>query len=490
MYEVALVFSVFCFLGVAFAFGRSKAFSLFHPLTFYLAFHGFIFVFRPIVAYFSDFQYVYRVFQFVPSASDKLTVILASNLGFLCFAAACFRAGGVAMLFRADRASAIEKDRLKPAFLWIMAICAPIGIYSLSKVWIGAATYNEGFEGMVRDAGTGVYMNTKNTGYLMEAQLMLATGTAIFAWLFRFRLLALLPLASFVLFRAGTGGRGVFVTALVTVGLLYLYEQRRRFPSMRVSLLLLAVIPAFAFVGNDRGAAIRRAVSSDAQSEIFGLQRSGEKFLEGMDFANMEYFEFVVYAVPQRSRTYSYFTGVLQVFTEPVPRALWAGKPIGAPFNQIKLFDYGRPIGMTRSLPGEGWYSLGWLGVIIWCSLWGWMLGWIYRRYAEGPQNAVQTAAYMMFLPVLIIAFRDGELVTVMRQGLFFIGPLVAWHYLARGLAIPTAQQLRTAMLRKNRTAKGERPLEPQALPASLDHLPPAVKRRHLSLRQSLKDPA
>lgn len=483
MYEVALVLSVVCFAAVMIIFARSEAFSVFHPLTYYSLFHGFVFVFRPIVAWFSDFTYVYRAYHFVPSESDKLTVILAANLGFLCFAAASLRAGGVAMRFNRDHFTDQERDRLKGAFLWVAAICVPIGAYSLAKVWAAAATTGAGYEGMVRDAATGVYINTTGSGYLLEAQLMLATCSAMLAWLFRFRLLALMPLILFVIFRAGTGGRGPFVTALISVGLLWLYEHRQRLPRPRAIVLAAVLLASFSVIGDDRGASIRRAITGDSQSEIFVYKREDERFLEGMDFANLEYFEYLVYAVPQRSGTYSYFNDVLQVFTEPIPRVLWPGKPIGAPFTRIFLFDYGNPIGMTKSLPGQGWYSLGWFGVIIWCSLWGYALGLIYRRFVESPQNSIKAAAFMMFLPIMVIAYRDGELVTVFRQGLFFIGPLVLWAWLARGLGIPTAQQARADAIRRRRHE--EEALEPlvQPLPELAD-LPPAVRRRRMALLQ------
>ena len=485
MYEAALALSVLCFVLVAGYFVRSPTFSLFHPLTFYSVFHGFVFVFRPIVARINDFNLVYRGYQFTPSPSDKLTVILASNLGFLAFAFFCLVSGNVAMRFKQDGFAAAERNRLKPLLSWVLAICVPIGLYSLSKMWNLATTTGSGYEAMIRDAGTGYYLNTQDNGYLVEAQLMLASCGALVAWVYRFRLLAVLPLIGFVIFRAGTGGRGPFVTALVTVGLLYLYEHRRRFPSIGVIGLLVAVVLAFNTVGDDRGAAIRRAIGNDSGSQTFAGTRANERFLEGMDFANLEYFEYLVYTIPQRTHTYGYFLDALQVFTEPVPRVLWKNKPVGAPFNRIFLLDYGRAIGMTRSLPGEGWYSLGWLGVVIWCGLWGYTLGWIYRRFVEGPQSTFKTAAYMIFIPILIVAFRDGQLVTVFRQGLFYLAPVVLWFYFAKYLGVPSAALVRAAAARRLRRSAGS---EPEAAPplAAQDRasatLPPAVQRRRAAL--------
>ena len=485
MYEAALALSVVCFVLVAGYFVRSPSFSLFHPLTFYLAFHGFIFVFRPIIAFINDFNYVYRGYAFNPSLSDKLTVIVASNLGFLSFAFFCLRIGNVAMRFKLDGFAIAERERLKPKLVWVLALCVPIGLYSLaSALNLAGGTAGEN-DALQVDFNTGISIYVKGSGYLAEAQLMLATCGALVAWVFRFRFLAIAPLLAFVVLRAGTGGRGPFVIALVAVGLLYLYEHRRRVPSFRISLLLVATVMVFSFVGNDRGRAIRNIIGKEETVNRYELASARAKFLEGMDFANLEYFEYLVYAVPQRSNTYGYFLDTLQIFTEPIPRAIWKDKPIGAPFNRIFLMKYGRNFGMTRSLPGQGWYSLGWLGVGIWCGLWGYVLGWIYRRFVEGPQSAFKTTAYMIFAATLIVDFRDGELVTLFRQCLFYLGPIVLWYYLARYLGVPSASTMRAAAARRLRgrgpgnpaTETGADVADPR-----VQALPPAVARRRVML--------
>jgi hypothetical protein len=93
MYEVALSLSAICFLLTLIFYVKSSAFNVYHPAAVYLAFHGVVFVLRPILAYFFDFHQMYAAYDFNPSADDKLTVILASNLGFLTFMFFCLRKG-------------------------------------------------------------------------------------------------------------------------------------------------------------------------------------------------------------------------------------------------------------------------------------------------------------------------------------------------------------------------------------------------------------
>ncbi len=490
MYEAALVLSVISLLGVAMYFARMPAFSVFHPLSFYLLFHAFIFVFRPIIAYVGDFQFIYRIYQFTPSYEDKLTVILASNLGMLAFAFFSLQSGYNPMRFKQDAFAVAERNRLVATAMWVLTICVPIGAYSLLLRWNSATA---DINTMVMDAGTGTFINTSGNGYLAEAQLMLATACAMIGWLFRFRLIALLPLAAFILLRAGTGGRGPFVSAAVCLGLLYLYEHRQRIPSPRVIGMGLGVLALFTIIGIDRGESVRSLVSG-AEVEQVDLQSSDEKWLEGMDFGNLEYFEFLVYAVPQRTGTYEYFANNLMLFTEPVPRVLWPGKPVGSPVKFFELFDYGYPIGMTRSLPGEGWTQLGWLGVIIWCGLWGLGLGTLYQKFTNSSQTTFVVIGYMILMSTLVVVFRDGSLVTIMRQGIFYFAPILFWKFLSSQLGVPLAATLRAAALRKRRMAalaaadsenghEAGTGVQPPAAKLADRHTPPAVLRRRTRLQ-------
>lgn len=484
MYLVVLIASLMIFCGVTAVYLRSGYFSVFHPFTLYLLFHGVVFVIRPMLSVWLEYEILYRAFRFTPTLSDKITVIVAANLGFLAFGFFCFRQGNVPMRFKQDAQGMDERRRLGRYFPWVFAVCFPLGMWSLLTLYGQAANYEVAAD-MGRDAATGVMFNTNTNGYFVEAQLMLATLGAISAWLFRFRLVAIAPLLLFVVLRAGTGGRGPFVTALVSTALLYLYERRQRFPDLKALTLASALVISFVGIGSDRGQSLRAVFGAETDIRLSGTYNL--KFGEGMDLANLEFFEYIVYVVPQRSQTYGYFNDVLQVFTEPIPRVLWKNKPFGAPFERISLFDYGNPNGMTRSLPGNGWYAFGWLGVVIWCGLCGYLLGLIYRRFVESDQSTFKIAAYLMFLPILIVAYRDGQIVTVFRQGIFFFTPIVLWMLVARYFRVPLARDLRRLAAWRRSSADPGAPGPAQAVTAADLRLPPAVRRRRqlLAARRS-----
>jgi oligosaccharide repeat unit polymerase len=445
MYEVMLIASVIVLIAVVIAFAFSPACSIFHPLALYIVFHALVFVIRPILGYFLEYRLIYRTFMFTPSVEEKTIALGAATLGFVVFAFCSLRSGNVAMRFRNDSFAMIEREKLARVFAVAMAICLPVGLYSMYSFWSDVSA-GQAYEGMVRDARTLVMINTTGSGYLLEAQLMLAPCVALIAWMLRFRVIALVPILAYVLITSGSGGRGAFVAALAMTALLYLYDRRQRFPGGVLIGAAAAVLVWFSALTIDRGAGIRAAMGFEEHQQR--RTQYGEVFMEGMDFANLEFLEYVVYVVPRRSGTYDYFLEHLQLFTEPIPRALWSGKPVGPPIQFFRLADYGFPIGLTRSLPGVGWYGLGWVGVVIWCGLWGLILGWIYRKFAEGPQNALHVAAYMTFVPILIVAYRDGQVTTIFRQGLFYLAPVVVTMLLARRAGLPTAQDLRVAALR------------------------------------------
>lgn len=490
MYLFALGFGVLLTLAIAAYYVRSPVFSLFHPFSLYTAFHLLVFVIRPIVGYFLDYSTIYAGYRFEPTLADRTTVIFAANLGYATFAFFCLRAGNIPVAFRADAFTIEERQRLTRLFVWVMLICGPWAIYSMTQNFVGEGG---NYDGQILDRATGTTINTKTNGYITDAQLMLAPLCAIFAWLNRFRLWSLIPMAGFVMLRGSTGGRGPFVAGLVILILLFLYERRQRLPGFRLAIAATAMVVLFTYVGRDRGEGIRQAIGMEQKTETRTNREEHAQFMETMDLANMEFFEYIVWVVPQRSGTYDYFLNNLQLFTEPIPRVLWPGKPVGPPFPRVQLWDFGYPIGMTASLPGMGWFYLGWLGVIVWCGLWGHATGTLYRRYFQSDQSTMKTAAYMVFVASLVLAYRDGSLISMVKQSGAYLAPIAIWYALARYLQVPSLSQLRAAG-RRIVAAQGPLPANgtgtPLESPRGGSALPPAVRRRREALAAARANPA
>ena len=448
---VLLFASAAIYITVLMIYANSKFASVYHPISFYLLFHGFVFVVRPFFAYFDSYYNIYWAFRFTPSADTKVIVIVVANIGLLAFVAGAWRTGKTVLTFRQGPEDLAERKRLIAPFLLVLALLTPLAISSVLGIYAGAG-------GTMRlDRSAGISINTTANGWFLEAQIMLVPLSVLTAWIFRFRWWSLLPLAAFVLVRAGTGGRGPFIVACIAAGLLWLYDSRRRWPSTRALGLLAMLVIAFYYVGQDRGASIRTFLDEGRVVAI--EEKSG--FMESMDFANLEFLEYLVETVPGKTGTYGYFLDNLQILTEPIPRKFWPGKPVGAPIKLFNLFEYGRPFGGTYSLPGEGWLQAGYFGVIVWCGLWGLTLGAIYSRFARSAQSNFAIAMYFSFLPIFVVAFRDGLLLSVVRTAVFYLSPILLWSLAASVLGVRFPPPRLSILARRTGSERRTAPREP-----------------------------
>ena len=466
MYPTLLWASAAIFVLVTIIYVRQDFASVFHPVTLYLVFHGLVFVVRPLFAYSYHYDFLYRSYGFTPSPDVKSTVIVCANLGLLAFVAGAWKSGSAPLEFHQGQAEIAHRKRLIPAFLVASGVVAPFAIASLVSV------FTSGYSGMRLDLHTGYAVNSTSNGWLLEAQLMLVPLSVFVAWTFRFRWWSLLPLIVFVTARAGTGGRGPFIVACAAAGLLWMFDNKRRWPALWTFAVIIPFVAGFYVLGQDRSA-VRSILDNGTIVEV----REQTGFMESMDWANMEFFEYLVETVPRKTGTYDYFVDTLQVFTEPVPRVLWKDKPIGPPIKMFNLFDYGTPFGMTYSLPGYGWIQLGYLGVVLWCGLWGYGLGAVYSRFMRSRQSNFQVAFYFAFLPIFIIAFRDGGLLTIMRTGVFYLTPVLIWLGAARALGIPDPSDLLRRAVRGRRVDKAAEAISGQERAASEIQVPPPRRR-------------
>ncbi|MBO9602023.1 MAG: oligosaccharide repeat unit polymerase [Novosphingobium sp.] len=426
MYELLLVAGPIIWLSFAVLYLRRGIASIYHPATYYLAFHGFVFVVRPLFKAFYDYRFIYNFYGFLPTPADQARALAVADLGFIVFMSVVLWIGSVPMRFpppNPQRERATYSARLE--LVVACALCAPVALFSLYRSL--GDRFSES-SSMVYDAGTGITYNTDTVGYLTDANNMLAPIAVLIAWQFRFRWWSLLPFAGYIASRVMVGGgRWTFIMASAALALLFLYSHRQKWFTLPIAAGGAALLLVFSIVGEQRDFFLDMI-----RGDRVELVDSGLAPLEGMDFGNQEYLEFLVQTVPERTGTYAWFLGNLQLFTEPIPRALWPNKPLGAPIKSFDLFDYGNPVGMTSSIAGVGWVNGGYFGVILWCGLFGWIYGRIYRWFVFSRQTPAIVAVYAMILPVSIQMFRDGSLITFVKFPLFFLLPILVWRIIIR----------------------------------------------------------
>ena len=77
MYEINMIITATLWIAVVFIYRFSPSASVFNPITFYLFFHGLVFVVRPIFKYLYDFQSMYNLLPVLPSEETRNLALIA-----------------------------------------------------------------------------------------------------------------------------------------------------------------------------------------------------------------------------------------------------------------------------------------------------------------------------------------------------------------------------------------------------------------------------
>jgi hypothetical protein len=454
MYETMLVLSVVLFIGTTIVYLRDPSASAFHPVTFYLLFHGLVFVARPISSWYYEFNQIYDAMRFTPSITDKVEALVCTNLALVVFVAVCLFLIREPLHFKQNNYDLAQRRMLSERFVVVALVLGAIAAYSI--YWtLDFMQTEESFS--EQDMRTGARVMTATNGYFYAAGWMLATIVAVIAYLGRFKLWAFAPFLAFAAFRFAAGQRGAVVAALVMMALLYMYDKRRKWPTFAVVLAIIPAVLAFDAIQADRGLALREAFGfeiSDVDRRRYAVVRE-ERFLETMDLGMLEMVEFLTWSVPEKTGSYDYFVSNLQVLTEPIPRALWPDKPSGAPIKMFDLYSHAVTVNGVMSVPGMGWMYWGYPGVIIWAAVFALIYGSAYKAFALSRHSNVAVIAYMIFLSTAVVAFRDGLILTILKQVLFYMAPLVALILVARSTRLPSADELRRLWIERDLEAKG-----------------------------------
>lgn len=427
--SVALMLQAAVWGAVVMAFARKRHSSVFHPLFFYLVFHGLVFVVRPVLVQILDLHAAHEYMQFFPSEGNKLRSLLVSSVGLVVFAAATMKRPHAKPTF-------LPRERLTGTKGEIVALIAtwlalgPIAVYSAVFGIVGYSFEGSSNVQMERIDGVAAYTNT--TGYLVDANQMLLPLSVLPVLLARRRWLSYVPALLYVAYRATMGwGRWTIITLVVVLLLARIWEERRRWPRRQTVLSTVVIAPfllgLFVALGDNRDV-VRNYVFAGGATEnktILDERRWTEK-LDNLDFANFDYLTYIVAVVPRSTLSYTYGTQYLQVFTEPIPRIIWKGKPYGPPVKFFDLNDYGNFIGLTPSLPGDGWQSGGWFGVILTMGIAGVLLRRLHNWFWRNQADKMKVLIYLVILSVLSQLFRDGG-ISILKFMLFTALPLLIW---------------------------------------------------------------
>jgi hypothetical protein len=217
--------------------------------------------------------------------------------------------------------------------------------------------------------------------------------------------------------------------------LAYCWHQRRKWLPVRFLALLLPVFILFNWLGDNRdvfkGLFHRQAPALKVLSGDRSVAGEIRAKLDKHDLANFDFLTYILAAVPERTGTYNYGLQYLQLFTEPIPRKLWKGKPAGAPFGRMNLNAYGNFLGLTLTLVGDGWISGGWIGLVVTVGAAGWALGRAHRWFSRHQANAFVAFSYCAIVAATIQLYRDGG-ISVFKFLLWLLLPILIWKVVYR----------------------------------------------------------
>jgi hypothetical protein len=429
-----LVFQALVWLLTAWFFVQSGRASIFHPFSFYLAFHGVVFVIRPIMERVFAFENVFFYMGFYPSEEQLQQALFLTTAALVAFAAVSWA------LDTAPRPARPIADGFNGrqwwAFIITVVLLAPLILYSVFLA-IMSSTNTEGTDLLIqtdRDVDTGIMTLTNTTGYLVDAEKMLGTLCLMLIWGTRFRLWSFAPLIIYLGERAYEGwARWTIVLTLVSLALLHVARSGRRWVPAALVVLSIPVYMLFQGLGENRDAFKELFLGQMASKSAVEVDRSWIERQDNLDFANFDYLTYVMDVVPEKSGTYTYFTQYLQLFTEPVPRVLWPHKPIGPPIQLVNMNDYGNFVGLTVSLVGDGWISAGWLGVILTMVIVAYAVGSLHRWFWRREVTTFKVLVYCTFLPLTLQWYRDGS-ISIAKFVLFTIAPILIWQVIVSRL--------------------------------------------------------
>lgn len=396
--------------------------TIFHPTTVYIALHTIVFCIRPTLVHLFEFDLVWNYIGFIPSEEERMLSLYLSSAGLIVFCTAfaitCPYPGP--KQYTQDLVFSVGERK---AFWTMCALLVPLGMYSI----YGATPEGEHING--------VFVMTGSSGYLNDLQQVLIPITVLLVVMCRWRWYSFLPFLIFLYYRASQGwGRWTIILTIFALVLFHTWEKRKDMRSLRFLLPLPLIFILFANLGLDRSY-VRNIVEGN-EEETRGILDQSETFEERfdtLDFANFDYLTYIVAVVPEQTRTYTYGSQYLQIFTEPIPRRLWKNKPIGPPVVFFNLNDYGNFLGLTPSLVGDGWMSGGWLGALLTMAIAGGILGLAYNWFIFHQNNFYNCYLFLIVNAVIVQLYRDGG-ISIAKFLLFSLVPILIWKFLANYL--------------------------------------------------------
>ena len=218
------------------------------------------------------------------------------------------------------------------------------------------------------------------------------------------------------------------VAAFVAIAL----RQREPRPSTVVAAAAVAII-CLTFLGGLRSVETGQASSLSSTTGTAALLENSVGNRDWMDIGP----DAVVFQRVPQAYPYQYGKTLVSILWEPIPRALWPGKPpvrigpvIGPP---VFGFSEARVTGDPPGIVGELWVNGGLFVVVIGMMLLGAVIKWVERLYRlVGQTNGLSAILYGIFIVGLCLQLPITDLTGILTTVIEELAALVVLLWLIR----------------------------------------------------------
>jgi oligosaccharide repeat unit polymerase len=433
MIEVALATHLIFFAALIIGLHVRGFLNIYSGLFLYLAFHFIVFVQRPLIVYAFDLRSEFEFMMYMPTEDIFLKTIFVSDLGLVSFVGAYLAALRFQPIEPSFNYIALSKAEAR-SFMVAFVLFGPLILYSFFLALTMRQTYGvEVFQelgqiNMIVDPATGQKLFADTTAYVVNARNFAFPFAALLIHVTRARWWSFLAIFVCALVALQLGERWEIVISTLVASMMTLYVHKRRGFTSAHYVGMAIVLALFVMIGQNRDSLVKLLTTGEIE---FTFDIAKSSFGAHPDFANFDFLTYVIAKVPDVSGTYSYFTQYLGILTQPIPRVFWPDKPVGSPVQWVNLDAYGHFSSRTTSLVGDGWISLGYVGVIITLGLCGAFFGAMFKRFCRPQISIYFYCAYFWMVGLLLQWARDGGY-KILDFFLFCIGPLVVAYCIDR----------------------------------------------------------
>ena len=149
----------------------------------------------------------------------------------------------------------------------------------------------------------------------------------------------------------------------------------------------------------------QRSLSAD---ELY--EESYERMQESDDVNFIDGF-MMMYQVYPKYLDHTYGMDHISIFLRPIPRDIWAGKPLAGWFQNFQA-KYGLEqirIGFSPTIYGVFYAEIGTVGIVFFSIVWAYFLAWLYR-YLSAFKSDLASLLIGVMLTAMIPLFRSGDL--------------------------------------------------------------------------------